>query len=162
MPGGRGNALLGEGDGGGGVVVVAAGLVLGLGLALAFGTVGLAVGEGFGVTDAPVGVMTGRLGGGAAELADAADADCWATCALTTCWVVTRSWLPLTSRPTRSTAVRVTAVITTHDSNHPNASVSGRPAPRRPSVRTLPLGAPLLRAEKPRRQNRRSRRGGSS
>jgi hypothetical protein len=148
MPGGRGRGLVGDGETGGGVVVVAAGLgVLGLGLTVGCETVGVTVGDVLGVTVAAVGMITGRVGGGDAELADAADADCWATCALTTPWVM-RSRLPLTSRPTRSTAVKVTAVITTHESNHPKASVSGRPAPRRRSSG--------------RRQKRRPRRGGSS
>jgi len=136
MPGGVGSGVVGEGDCGGGVVVVAARVAVGDDLGLTRGTLGDCVG-GLTVIEA-VGVMTGRGVNGDAELADAADADCCATCALTTPWVVTRFWLPLTSRPTRSTAVSVTAVITTHDTSHPNASVSGRPAPRRlPSVGTL-------------------------
>jgi hypothetical protein len=156
--------LVGEGETGGGVVVVAAGLGVGLGFALTFATVGVAVGDVLGVTIAAVGVITGRLGGGAAELADAADADCCATCALTNCWVVTKSWLPLTSRPTRSTAVRVTAVITTHESNHPRARVSGRPAPRRPP--SARMRADRNRVRKPARRGDsfgfESRRGGSN
>ncbi len=71
---------------------------------------------------------------GAAELAEAAEADCAATLCLTTVCVVIRPWLPLTSRPTRSTAVRVTAVIRTQESSQPIASVSGRPGRRRPPV----------------------------
>jgi hypothetical protein len=149
MPGGLGSALVGEGETGGGVVVVAAALTVGLGLTVGCDTVGVAVGDVLGVRVVAAGVITGPLGG-AAELADAADADCWATCALTTPWVI-RSWLPLTSRPTRLTAVRVTAVITTHESNHPNASVSGRPGPRRPPC------SPAAR-----RQKRAPRRGVSN
>lgn len=128
MPGGVGSAVLGDGDCGGGVVVTA-GLAEILGLMC--GTLGDVVG-GLALTVTLVGVMTGGGRIGDAELADAADADCWATWALTTFWVMTRFWLPLTSRPTRSTAVSVTAVITTQESNHPSASVSGRPARRRP------------------------------
>src|SRR5665213_46377 len=66
-----------------------------------------------------------------AEFADAADADCSATfCLMTPCGVIS-PWLPLTSRPTRSTAVRVTAVISTQESSQPSARVSGRPGSRR-------------------------------
>jgi hypothetical protein len=74
------------------------------------------------------GVMTGSIGFAEAELADAAEADWAATCWLMTPCGVTRPWLPLTSRPTRCTAVRVTAVMTTHERNQPRARVSGRPA----------------------------------
>jgi hypothetical protein len=75
----------------------------------------------------------------AADAAEAADADCAATCLATTSGVVIRPSLPLTSRPTRSTAVKVTAVIKTHESSQPNASVSGRPGLLR-RRRQPPLG----------------------
>jgi two-component system, OmpR family, KDP operon response regulator KdpE len=89
------------------------------------GRTGLAVGVS--VADA----TTIGTGVSEAELADAADADCAATFCLMTPCVVISPWLPLTSRPTRSTAVRVTAVIRTQESSQPSASVSGRPGSRR-------------------------------
>jgi hypothetical protein len=82
MPGGVGSTMVGDGDGdgGGGVVVtVGVGEIFGL----TRDTLGDVVG-GLVVTATPVGVMTGCGGIGDAELADAADADCWATWALTT------------------------------------------------------------------------------
>jgi len=137
MPGGVGSAAVGEEDFGGGVDgAVMVGDVDAVGLAD-----GVCVTLGVGVTDFDGLMRTGATGGSDgvldAELADAADADCAATCLATTPEDVTRSWLPLTSRPTRSTAVRVTAVMSTHESNQPNARVSGRPGRRRP-----PSGGP--------------------
>lgn len=133
MPGGLGSAIDGDGDFGGG---------------LEDGT-GVGDGDGDGLTGAVfemvgaggdwvgVGVMEGGAGFGvgvrAAELAEAAfaaDADCAATCLATTSGVVIRPSLPLTSRPTRSTAVRVTAVIRTQESSQPSARVRGRPGRR--------------------------------
>jgi hypothetical protein len=131
-PGGVGNTRVGDGDFGGGLEDGATGGdVDGDGLAdVVCAATGGSVGVLEGMTAAET---TGRTVGVAdAELAVAAEADCSATCCLTTPWEVTRSWLPLTSRPTRSTAVNVTAVITTHESNQPNARVSGRPGRRRP------------------------------
>lgn len=77
---------------------------------------------------APSATTTGAIGFREAELADAAEADWAATCCLMAPCVVSRPWLPLTSRPTRCTAVNVTAVITMQDRNQPSASVRGRPA----------------------------------
>ncbi len=143
---------MGEGDSDGGVVVTAGDTEI-----VAFGLECDGVGDVVGgFVSATVGVMTGCARNGEAELADAADADCWATCALTTPCVVIRSWLPLTSRPTRSTAVSVTAVITTQESSHPRARVSGRPGPRRPPS--------LVNQKRPRGDSLglESRRGGSN
>jgi hypothetical protein len=70
----------------------------------------------------------------AADAADAADADWTATWCATPACVVMSPWLPLTSRPTCSTAVSVTAVMTTHESSQPSARVSGRPGSRRLSA----------------------------
>jgi hypothetical protein len=101
-----------------------------------------------------VGAMKGAaessVGVRAAELAEAADADCAATCRLTTSCGTIRPWLPLTSRPTRSTAVKVTAVIKTQESSQPSASVSGRPGRRRPP----PAGAPATAAATRRHRGR--------
>jgi hypothetical protein len=137
MPGGRGGAIDGDGDsdfGGGLEDGVAGGDVDGVTLT---GTdleaVGDAVdGVGVGATNGGDGCSVGVVW--AAELADAsdaADADCAATCRKTASGVVIRPWLPLTSRPTRSTAVKVTPVIKTQESSQPSASVSGRPGRRR-------------------------------
>ncbi|HEY0869337.1 MAG TPA: hypothetical protein VGD55_02970 [Acidothermaceae bacterium] len=81
IPGGVGSEADGDGDTGGGVVFTA-----GVTETEAFGLecdgLGDVVGSFVGAT---VGVMTGCARNGEAELADAADADCWATCALTNC-----------------------------------------------------------------------------
>ncbi len=134
-PGGVGSTAVGDGDFGGGWDDGGAG-----GTVATFETVGLAavvcatlgVGVGFFDCAAETAATGGCVGVTDAVLADAADADWAATCCLTTPCEVTRSWLPLTSRPTRSTAVNVTAVISTHESSQPSASVSGRPGRRRP------------------------------
>lgn len=58
--------------------------------------------------------------------AAAADAEFWLTCADTPSGVTTLGVAPDTSWPTRSTAVKVTAVTSAHDMIQPIASVSGR------------------------------------
>jgi len=101
-----------------------------------------AVGDGGGTTTTGAGFGVGVW---AAELAEAAEADCAATRCLTTVCVVIRPCVPLTSRPTRSTAVNVTAVIRTHESNQPSARVSGRPGRRRPPSARAPATAAATR-----------------
>jgi two-component system KDP operon response regulator KdpE len=81
----------------------------------------------------------------AAKLAEAAEADCAATRCFTTFCGVIKPWVPLTSRPTRSTAVSVTAVIRTQESSQPSASVSGRPGRRRPPSARAPATAAATR-----------------
>lgn len=131
MPGGLGRVADGDGDFAGGLEGGGAGGdVEGV-------TFTGAILEAVGVGGVNVGVwtMTGgaasAVGVRAAELAEAAEADCAATCLLMAPGVVIRPWLPLTSRPTRSTAVYVTAVMTTQESSQPSARVSGRPGRRR-------------------------------
>ena len=80
MPGGVGSEVDGDGDCGG--VVVTVGVAETEAFVLACGGLGDVVG---GLVGATVGVLTGCARNGEAELADAADADCWATCALTNC-----------------------------------------------------------------------------
>jgi fermentation-respiration switch protein FrsA (DUF1100 family) len=134
-PGGVGRTAVGDGDFVGGALDEgAAGADVdsdGLADVVCAAALGVIVGvfDGMTATEA-----TGRGAGVVmdAELADAAEADCAATCCLTRPWEVTRSWLPLTSRPTRSTAVNVTAVMSTQESNQPSARVSGRPGRHRP------------------------------
>jgi hypothetical protein len=147
IPGGLGRAMDGDGDdgfGGGGLVEGATGGEV-EGVTLMIGVLEVVgVGDGVGV-----GVMDGGATGGvvvrAAELADAAEADCAATCLLTTSCGTISPWLPLTSRPTRSTAVNVTAVITTQESSQPSASVSGRPGRRRPPSARAPAALAAAR-----------------
>jgi hypothetical protein len=128
---------VGDGDGeattataGGEVVGVIEGFTDGVWLGGATGGAGLLVGKTAVATEA--GACTGDAE--LADAADAADADWAATCCLMPACVVMSPWLPLTSRPTCSTAVRVTAVMTTQDSSQPSASVSGRAGSRRPAV----------------------------
>jgi hypothetical protein len=86
-----------------------------------------------------------------ADAADAADADWAATCCSMPAWLLMSPWLPLTSRPTCSTAVSVTAVISTQDNSQPSASVSGRPGMRRPpSAGTVSIEAANRRHHGPR------------
>ena len=131
IPGGLGRTMDGDGFGGGLEDGGAGGEVDGVTLTVAvLEIVGVgSAGDGGRETSGGVGFGVGVW---AAKLAEAADADCAATCLLTTVCVVIRPWLPLTSRPTRSTAVNVTAVIRTHESSQPSAKVSGRPGRRQP------------------------------
>jgi hypothetical protein len=88
--------------------------------------------------------------GGVELAADAADADCAATCLLTP-WAVKRSVFPVTSWLMCSTAVNVTAVITTHESSQPMAMVNGLRANRRlPSPGSPKRRAPGVRGVLPR------------
>jgi hypothetical protein len=129
--------LVAVGDGECGGVVVGAGAgggVVGFGNADLVVTTGATVGR---MLAAVLSVDTAGLGVGGCDDGvttaidvEAAAIGCGSPCALS------RFELSLTSRPTRSTAVSVTAVISTHDNTQPRASVSGRPArPRRRSPR---------------------------
>ena len=118
------------GGGGGGVVIAAVGGALTGAVGALVDRVerGLCIGALAGlvstgavvIAETTAGLLTGRDGAGV-ELALGCG-----PCALS------RSWVPLTSRPTCSTAVKVTAVISTHESTQPKARVSGRPNHTRP------------------------------
>ncbi len=129
---------------GGEVFGVIDGFGVGVWLGATTGAVGLLVGSTAGATE--VGACTGDAE--LADAADAADADCTAAWCATPACVAMRPWLPLTSRPTCSTAVSVTAVMTTQESSQPSARVSGRPGSRRRRA----AGA-LTTAAAPRRNN---------
>jgi hypothetical protein len=108
-------------------------------------------GDAVGVVE---GATVGLVADGRGELAvscaladAAADDDCAATIWVTAFGERTCGCAPVTSWPTRSTAVSVTAVMRAHDTSQPTARPSGRPVQRaaRPapsSRRPLPEGAP--------------------
>ncbi len=130
------------------------------------------VGEavGVGVLGAAVGTLAGEAGGlvdrlargladwvvagaastgaavlGATTVGLAAGGDGAVDCVAVACGprALSKSWVPLTSRPTCSTAVKVTAVIKMHDSTQPTARVRGRPnQPRPPSLARRRGGSP--------------------
>ena len=88
-------------------------------------------------------VAAGLVTGFALALADDCDAADWeaaATALATPPWVES-CCVPLTSCPTRSTAVSVMAVTTAHESTQPSARVRGRPD----QLRGFSAGAPDCR-----------------